>query len=74
MLTTCDNVTYMVHVFCTLPAFGEDAMTKLPPHHSTKHHHCIYLFKKVLGPIHTKDARFFLLRKFCWGYIKTPYI
>ena len=26
------------------------------------------------GPIHTKDARFFLLRKFCCGYIKTPYI
>ena len=27
-----------------------------------------------LGPIHTKDARFFRLRKFCCGYIKTPYI
>ena len=27
----------------------------------------------VLGSTHTKDTRFFLLRKFCCGYIKTPY-
>ena len=26
------------------------------------------------GPIHTKRRTFFLLRKFCCGYIKTPYI
>ena len=35
-----------------------------------------FCFRNVMpqGPIHTKDARFFLLRKFCCGYIKTPYI